>query len=162
MIAKDCQLAVIFGGQRFILLAMVDYFSNGHLVHQLQCSDILDTIPANDSLPGAFKVTIAALLGPKNSFFNTNGMAVGIAYVLPAERPPTREAAKKGKSTSGSARKGKGRMQTAQGSSGTSRVSYCCGWHYCSRRGISDNGLASYSELLWLPRIQPLVHEGSK
>ena len=27
---------------------------------------------------------------------------------------------------------------------------------------MSDNGLASSSELLWLPRIQALVHEGSK
>lgn len=162
MIAKDCQFGIIFGGQQFILLAMVDYFRNGHIVHQLQCSDILDTIPANDSLPGGLKVTIAALLGLKNSFLNANGMAVGIAYVIPTERPPTREAAKKGRSTSESARKGKGRMQPARGSSGTSRVSYCCVWRYYSIRGISDNGLASYSELLWLPEIRTLVHEGSK
>lgn len=126
MIARNCQLAVVFGGNRFLFFSMIDYVHNGDIVHQLQCSPILDTIPANDNLPGAFKVTIAALLGPKNSFFRANGMAIGLAYVIPATRPPPREAAKKSKSASQSSRKGKGRGQTGQSSSGTSRVSHCC------------------------------------
>lgn len=163
MIARDCQFAVIFGGQQFILLAMVDVHRNSRLLHQMRCSNILPTIPApGNGLPGAFQITIAVLLGPKHAFFNANDMAVGILYYIPAERPPTGEDAKKGKSTLESTRKGKRRMQTAQGSSGTSRVSYCCVWHYYSSRGISDNGPASYSELLWLPRIRTLVHKGSK
>ena len=163
MIAKDCQFGVIFGGQRFILLAMVDEHRNGRLVHQMRCSNILPTIPApGSSLPGAFQITIAALLGPKHAFFNARGINYGLLQIIPEERPPTREAAKKGKSISESSRKGKGRMQTTQASSGTSRVSYCSVWHYYSSRGMSDNGLASSSELLWLPRIQALVHEGSK
>ena len=163
MIAKDCQFGVIFGGQQFILLAMVDEHRNGRLVHQMRCSNILPTIPApGSSLPGAFQITIAAPLGPKHAFFNARGINYGLLQIIPEERPPTREAAKKGKSISESSRKGKGRMQTTQASSGTSRVSYCSVWHYYSSRGMSDNGLASSSELLWLPRIQALVHEGSK
>lgn len=163
MIAKNCQFGVIFGGQQFILLAMVDEHRNGHLVHQMRCSNILQAIPAaGSSLPGAFQITIAALLGPKRAFFDARGITYSLLQIIPEERPPTREAAKKGRSTSESARKGKGRMQPARGSSGTSRVSYCCVWRYYSIRGISDNGLASYSELLWLPEIRTFVHEGSK
>ena len=82
MIANNCQFAIIFGGQRFILLAMVDHLRNGNIVHQLRCSDILRTIPGpNYGLPGAFQITIAALLGPKHVFFNANGMTVGILQV---------------------------------------------------------------------------------
>lgn len=127
MIAKDCQFGVIFGGQQFILLAMIDVHRNGYLVHQMRCSNILQTIPApGNGLPGAFQITIATLLGPKHAFFNARGITYGLLQFLPEGRPPTRKAAEKGKSTSESARKEKGRMQAAQGSSGTSRVSYCC------------------------------------
>lgn len=79
MIAHNCQFAVIFGGQNFILLAMVDLHRNRGLVHQLQCSDILQTIPdPNTGLSGAFQVTIAVLLGPKEAFFDANGITFGI------------------------------------------------------------------------------------
>ena len=58
---------------------MVDLHRNRGIVHQLQCSNILQTIPDPDTgLPGAFQVTAAALLGPKEAFFNVNGTPFGI------------------------------------------------------------------------------------
>lgn len=54
MIENNCQLGVIFGGKRFILLAIVDELHNDNIVHQMRCSDILQAIPApGSSSPGA-------------------------------------------------------------------------------------------------------------
>ena len=79
MIADSCQFGVVSGGNESILFAVVEYERGGNIVHQMQCSDILPSFPAPGSNTASLlRVTIAALLGAKNTFFQDSGIPVGI------------------------------------------------------------------------------------
>ena len=97
MIANNCQLGMVFGGTRFLLFAMEDIRRHKKTIHQLQCSDILDTCPSADAV-GAIRVLVAAALGnDKDAFFRANNIAVGIAQPSSGRKDgrPVRDAAKK-------------------------------------------------------------------
>lgn len=77
----------------------MDELRNDSIFHQMRYSDILQTIP-NSSSPNTFQIAIAALLGPKNDFFEANGMAVGIDRTFLDSRPSTEEESEEASSES--------------------------------------------------------------
>ena len=121
MIANSCQLGVLFGGKRFILFLMLDQVRNGQIIHQMQCSPILDTSPGGGS-PGLIQVTIAALLGSKDAFFKATNIRAGLTVVREEpeskgkkiRKQPFRKAAKKRSSSSQTGQKRKKRTGTAR------------------------------------------------
>ena len=122
MVAERCQLGVLFGGQQFILFAIEDIRRGDNIVHQMQCSHILQTSRAPGSTsPDAIQVTIAALLGPKKGFFRANNISIGIAVGTEkseSKSHPQPKAVEQAKSAKQSQRRGKAGAGAATSSAG--------------------------------------------
>lgn len=97
-----------------MLFAIVDRQSDGNIVHQMQCSRILQTAaPTSSPDPSAIQVTIAVLLSAKDAFFRARNIRYGIQTGVDPARPPRRKAAMQGPYGRTPQTKGKSRAASA-------------------------------------------------
>ena len=81
MIADNCHLGILFGGQRFMLFLIHEFDDSGVTRRRMLCSRIYQTF-AVDGSPNAIRVAIAALLGSKEACIQSQKLVAGFKLGL--------------------------------------------------------------------------------